>query len=119
MVKKKNLNKSEQKLKQIGLSQKKTRAVLKFIDLLKEDDVHVKEVIVFGSHVKDRARKGSDIDLCVISDKFKDAFEAMSYLMMKSYGLGAIIEPHPFHPKDFINEDPLVWEIKKTGVRVL
>jgi hypothetical protein len=28
------------------------------------------------------------------------------------------IEPVGFHPKDFIDEDPLVWEIKTTGIEV-
>lgn len=42
----------------------------------------------------------------------------MRYLLLKSYNIDAIIEPHPYHPRDFVNEDPLVWEIKKTGIEI-
>ncbi|MEA2089000.1 MAG: hypothetical protein U9O55_04160 [Patescibacteria group bacterium] len=50
--------------------------------------------------------------------KFKNQFDAMRYLLLKSYNIDAIIEPHPYHPRDFVNEDPLVWEIKKTGIEI-
>ena len=65
-----------------------------------------------------KAHKWSDIDVCIISPEFKDYFKALHYLLKKSYQIKAIIEPHPYHPKDFVNEDPLVWEIKKTGVEI-
>jgi len=91
---------------------------LEYINILKQDKLSLKEVIVFGSRAKRRTDKWSDIDLCIISPKFKDPFKAMHYLLLKSYQVDAIIEPHPYHPKDFRNEDPLVWEIKKTGIRI-
>ncbi len=75
-------------------------------------------MIVFGSQVKRKSRKGSDIDVCIISKEFKKPFEALHYLLKKSYQIKAIIEPHPYHPKNFVNEDPLVWEIKKTGITI-
>jgi len=75
-------------------------------------------VILFGSYAKGEQRKWSDIDLCIISSKFKDSFEAMHYLSLKSNKINTIIEPHPYHPHDFVNEDPLVWEIKKTGIDI-
>jgi len=78
----------------------------------------IKKVIVFGSQAKRTNRKNSDIDVCIISPKFNDSFKALHYLLMKSYEVEALIEPHPYHPKEFINEDPLVWEIKKTGITV-
>jgi hypothetical protein len=28
------------------------------------------------------------------------------------------IEPVPFCPETFVEEDPLVWEIKKTGLKL-
>lgn len=46
----------------------------------------------------------------------------MSFLkLVKASGIPIdfAIEPHPFNPKDFIDENPLVWEIKNTGERVL
>lgn len=101
------------------LTKKIENDVKNYISILKKDKIPIKKVIVFGSQAKNTARPDSDIDVCVISPKFKDKFKALHYLLMKTYTLDSLIEPHPFHPKDFVDQDPLVWEIKKTGVRVL
>ena len=106
------------KLKNKTLSPKVKRIVLSYIKLLKKDDTPLKRVIVFGSQAKGTARHWSDIDICLISPKFTDQLKAMSYLLQKASILQAIIEPHPFHPKDFVNEDPLVWEIKQNGIEL-
>ena len=100
------------------LSKKIRKTVEDYVAILKKDNFPIKKVIVFGSQAKNKARQDSDIDVCVISPKFKDSFKALHYLLMKSYEVDALIEPHPYHPKDFVNEDPLVWEIKKTGIVV-
>lgn len=104
--------------KKTTLPTKVKKDVKDYIEILKEDKLPIDKVIVFGSQVKKMSRPESDIDVCVISPKFKDKFKALHYLLMKSYELKALIEPHPYHPKDFVNEDPLVWEIKKTGIAV-
>ncbi|MFH1192264.1 MAG: nucleotidyltransferase domain-containing protein [bacterium] len=98
------------------LTKKVKNAVEEYINILKKDKLPINKIIVFGSQVKKTARKDSDIDVCVISSKFKDNFKALHYLLMKSYEVDGTIEPHPYHPKDFIEDDPLVWEIKRTGV---
>ncbi len=105
--------------KKTTLSKKIKKEVLDYIELIKKDRIPIEEVIVFGSQAKRKAHKWSDIDVCIISPKFKKPFEALHYLLKKSYQVKALIEPHPYHPKDFVNEDPLVWEIKKTGIKVL
>lgn len=104
--------------KKTALPEKIKKDVKEYINVLKKDELPIKKVIVFGSQAKRMTHKGSDIDVCVISPKFKDNFKALHYLLMKSYKVKALIEPHPFHPKDFIDDDPLVWEIKRTGITV-
>ena len=103
-------------VKKIILSKKIEENVNEYITVLKKDKLPIKKVVVFGSHIKKMTHPGSDIDVCIISPKFKDNFNALHYLLMKSYKVKGLIEPHPYHPKDFVDEDPLVWEIKKTGV---
>lgn len=98
------------------LPKKIEKDVKEYIDVLKKDKLPIKKVIVFGSQAKKTPHRWSDIDVCIISPKFKDNFKALHYLLIKSYQVKALIEPHPFHPKDFVNEDPVVWEIKKTGI---
>ncbi len=101
-----------------ALPKKVREPVIEYIEILKKDKLPIDGAIVFGSQAKRSAHKDSDIDLCIISSKFKDPFKAMHYLMMKSYQVNASIEPHPYSPKYFVSEDPLVWEIKKIGIEV-
>lgn len=104
--------------KKTTLPKKVKEDVINYINVLKDDKLPIKKVIVFGSRARRNARGDSDIDVCIISPKFKNNFEALHYLLMKSYQVKALIEPHPYHPKNFIDDDPLVWEIKKTGITI-
>lgn len=62
----------------------------------------------------------SDIDLCVISPKFKNPFDAMQYLWLKRMDDNTpAIEPVGFSLKDFKEGGSLIHEIKKTGIRIL
>lgn len=47
------------------------------IELIKEEGLDVKEIILFGSYAKGKEKKDSDIDIIVISKSFrnKDIFE--------------------------------------------
>ena len=86
--------------------------------LIKKDKLPVDKVIIFGSQTKGRFQKWSDIDVCIISPKFKDSFEALEYLWTKredqevKYGL----EPVGFSSKDFQEGGSVIQEIKKTGI---
>ena len=102
----------------IKLSSKVEKEVSDYVKILKQDNVPLKRVIVFGSHVKGTQHKWSDIDVCLVSSKFQDKIKAFVYLLKKANEVQSKIEPHPFHPNDFVNEDPLVWEIKKSGIEV-
>ncbi len=77
-------------------------------------------VYLFGSYAKSKARKWSDIDVAVVTEKLRrNRDKSMIELWRAREGIDNRIEPHGFTPEDFkINEDPMVYEIKKTGVRV-
>lgn len=89
-----------------------------YVDLLKEKNFPFDKVFLFGSYALGKANKDSDIDLCVISSKFKDPFSAMQYLWGIKRLEDTKIEPVGYNPKDFIDEDPLVYEIKNTGIEI-
>lgn len=92
----------------------------KFLEKLKEDGIPVEAAYLFGSYAKGRAREWSDIDVAVISsDLSDDRFEERIRLSQISSRIDSRIEPVPFRPDTFVDEDPLVWEIKKEGVRIL
>ena len=96
-----------------------------YLAVLKKDKLPVKEAILFGSFAKGKQKKWSDIDICIVSPKFKSRSDAISYLWRKKHEMqGSLVlgshdlEPIGYNPKAFIDEDPLVWEIKNYGIRI-
>jgi predicted nucleotidyltransferase len=102
------------------LPKKVIQQVQEYKKILQADKLPMQDVYVFGSYAKGTARKDSDIDVAVISSKFKSRWEAMGYLYGKlPYGLGWSIEPMGFNPKDFQDKySSLIYEIKTHGVKV-
>jgi len=93
--------------------------VRRFIDLIQEERKILK-VFLYGSHAKGIAGRWSDIDIAVVSPDFsEDLFEERIKLMKLSLGIDERIEPCPLRPEDFDENNPLVDEIRKTGVEVL
>ncbi|MBU4370222.1 nucleotidyltransferase domain-containing protein [Patescibacteria group bacterium] len=88
--------------------------------LAAEDKLPIDRVILFGSQVKGNTHKWSDIDVCIISPKFKDTIKAIEYLLIrrKDEEVRSGLEPIGFSPRDFLRGNSLVQEIKKTGVTV-
>jgi len=84
--------------------------------LKKEHGLPIKSVYLFGSYAKGRARDWSDVDVCIISPKFKK-MDGISYLFgkLRKKDVRNLIEPVGYAPEDFVDENPLVWEIKTTG----
>ena len=91
-----------------------------YVKHLQKNGLFINEVFIYGSHAKGLDKKWSDIDICIISNDFKKSIDPLTYLwsQKRNKDINAIISPVGFHPKDFINENPLVWEIKKTGVAI-
>ena len=93
--------------------------LIRYKDLLEKDNFPVRKMILFGSYARGGHKFHSDIDVCVLSDKFirnKDYYEA--YLWKKVLEVDPRIEPVAYHPKDFQDVDPLVNEIKKHGIPI-
>ncbi len=99
----------------------KTKKFIKeYISLLREDSLPIERIYFYGSRVNGNYKKGSDIDVCIVSPKFKSRWDAFDYLWSKRRKIDVLrgIEPVGYPLKDFIDEDPLVYEIKKTGVEI-
>jgi len=102
------------------LPKKVIREVSQYINILKEDKLSIDEIYVFGSFAKGKQRRGSDIDVCVVSPKFRNFFKSNQYLWGKlPEDPYLLIEPVGFTPQDFeVVSSPLVYEIKKHGIKV-
>ena len=94
--------------------------VNEYKNILKADKLPISAMYVFGSYAKGIPRKWSDIDVCVVSPKFIDTWDALTYLRRKvPFGLGWSIEPVGFSPADFEDKySSLIHEIKTYGVEV-
>ena len=95
------------------------QTALFFLKKLDESGITPEKVYIFGSCAKGCADRFSDIDIAVISSDFSDnRFEERVRLMKISCDIDSRIEPVPFNLNTFIEEDPLVWEIMKTGTLI-
>lgn len=100
---------------------KKVRTEIdEYISVLRTDKLPIKKVILFGSYAKGKQHKWSDIDLCVVSPRFRSAWKAMQYLWSKREisNVRYVIEPVGFSPKDFKEGSSLINEIKQTGIEI-
>lgn len=107
-----------QKIKNTELKSIK-KILLKYKFLLERDNFLVEKMILYGSYAKGDFKPYSDIDVCIISNKFsknKDFNE--TYLWKKVLDVDSRIEPIGFDNKNFIETDPLVSEIKKYGIEI-
>ena len=103
------------------IPQKVKTEILRYVNELKKDDLPISKVILFGSYVKGAQHKWSDIDLCIVSPKFKNSFKALQYLWRKRiiYDIQYTIEPIGFTPKDMNNKySSLIQEINMTGLEI-
>lgn len=105
---------------------KKVNAIIKnFAKKLQEEDlIPISELFLFGSYAKNKQKSKSDVDVCIVSPKFRDRISASSFLNQKFYrecypnntNLSFDIVGYPY--KDFTADSPFVWEIRTTGKKI-
>jgi len=90
-----------------------------FVEVLREENLPIDSVYLFGSYARGNPRKWSDIDVCVISPQFKDSFDATQYLWQKRRKHSTpVIEPIGMSAEDFAEDTTLTREIKRHGIEV-
>jgi len=90
----------------------------KYADCLRESNFKFFKIIIFGSQVKQKANKYSDIDVAIVSDDLK---KWRNRLMLWRAGrkVDGRIEPHGFTVKQFADKNNFFAnEIKKTGIKI-
>ena len=97
------------------------KIVKKYAEELRKKNYPFSAIYLFGSHAKGNARKWSDIDVAVVSDKLKRNRDKNRFLLWHiRRKVDSMIEPHGFTVKGFQdNSDPMVYEIKKTGIKIV
>ena len=94
------------------------KIVRRYIALIQKER-RVSKAYLYGSFAKGIAGEWSDIDLAIVSPDFsQDLFEERVLLMKLALDIDERIEPNPFRPEDFKQENPLVAEISVSGIEV-
>lgn len=114
---------ARKKQKTLSMSQKRisksiTAQIRDYAKTLRKDNLPISRIVLFGSIAKGTARRDSDIDVCVVSPKFTDPFEALQYLWRSKSRKHINIEPVGFSPKDFREGSCLINEIKQHGIGI-
>ncbi|MFH0951288.1 MAG: nucleotidyltransferase domain-containing protein [bacterium] len=96
------------------------KIVKKYSDKLKKADYPFSAVYLFGSYATGGAKKWSDIDVAVVSDRLKKNYDEGKFLLWDlRMDVDTRIEPHGFTEADFkANTNPLIYEIKTTGIKI-
>ncbi len=90
-----------------------------FITDLRELGVVPQRVILFGSFARNEQHEWSDIDVAVVAEELS-GFRPTDYRRFSAALCRHLdIELHPFRPEDFIDWNPFVQEIKRTGIVVV
>jgi len=96
-----------------------TKSIEQFLTVVKQHQ-RITMAYLYGSQVKGTATEWSDIDLAIVSPDFSvDLFQEQLNLLRLAAQIDDRIEPRPFRPDDFNTTEPLVSEIKRTGVPVV
>ena len=93
--------------------------IKKYVNELRNHNIPVQEVILFGSKARGDSRGESDIDIAIISDVFSgDRFEDRRRIVPYRRKIDSRIEPIPFSSKCFSESGNLIDEIKKNGIKL-
>ena len=95
--------------------------VRNYVRDMKEFGVHLRAVFLYGSFAKGTQREWSDIDVALVADEFTGLPEDCNLFpymgcIRKSYTL---IEAKTYPTEYFLQGDPYIEEITKTGIKII
>jgi predicted nucleotidyltransferase len=95
------------------------KKVKSFLDKIRHNGFHISQAYIFGSYARGHADKWSDIDIAIISPQISnDRFEERIKLTELALSIDERLEPLPFNPGNYSDDDPFVRQIKTEGVAV-
>jgi uncharacterized protein len=102
------------------LSAKVKKTIDRYLQALSQNNVPIKEAILFGSYAVGKNKEWSDIDIALVSDIFKgDRIKDKDKIRKITLAISSELEVIPFSPADFNSQNPFVKEILRTGIRLI
>ncbi len=91
------------------------------IEFLKQDNIDVDRLILFGSWSKGTQRDGSDIDIVVVSNDFKDKdyWARINILSEAIYDVHAPIQAVAMTPQEWESKESPICEFAQAGEVIL
>ena len=94
--------------------------VRKLLELLNSEGLNIITAYLYGSWADRTSHKDSDIDVAIIStDLSGDRLEDWCRLNGVATRIDARMEVIGFLPERFRDENPLAWEVKTNGIKLL
>jgi predicted nucleotidyltransferase len=93
------------------------KILTRFYKEIEDRGIKPRKVILYGSYASDLNREGSDIDIVVISDDFKDMsyWERIDILADVIYEIFAPIEAIALTQEEWDNEDSFAVDFARNG----
>ncbi|OQY97406.1 MAG: hypothetical protein B6D41_03580 [Chloroflexi bacterium UTCFX4] len=88
----------------------------RFVRALQRSGIELEAAYLYGSYVNGTPHEWSDIDIALVSKDLTGGIEDVQKIHAATRAHDSRIESVSFHPRDFQDENPLVWEIKTTGI---
>ena len=94
--------------------------VRRLLELLSSEGLDIAAAYLYGSYAAGTAHEDSDVDVAIVSaDLSGDRLEDWCRLNKVSRQIDVRMEVIGFLPERFRDEDPLAWEIKTKGRKLL
>jgi len=91
----------------------------RYIKIVKQNNIAVEKIFLYGSHARGNATNDSDIDIAIISNDFTgERFDDRRLLVRLRRQIDRRIEPMPFRSDEFNLGDPLAVEIIQNGIEL-
>lgn len=84
-----------------------------YVNILKQNNINVYKVFIFGSHALGNANEFSDIDVAIISpDLGKSYLQEMKILLKLARNIDLMIAPDPYSMQAYINaqKGDFLWQ---------
>lgn len=96
------------------------KIVKRYLNQIRKSGIKIDAAYLYGSYAKGASKEYSDIDIAIISSDFSgNRINDWDIVMPLAWDIDVRIEPIPFTPEKFAQDwHPLVYEIKKTGIKI-